>query len=220
MRPSLPAVFHLTVGQDPHVAEGCAGALPTVVPDWLLEGGEEIPTAMGPARGDADARSFGGTYLSVLARSEVTLRRRPYDRDHHAQHRVDAGAGHARRVSDSLSPVEALDVDWVVSSHGSPFRNHRGWIEATRRHHVERCEEIVRHIRSEASDGGGIGARRVEQRTSLRSTSTSRYLRCWRTWNIWCAPGGFRSRRMAKARGDGIPRSRERRSRISRRPAG
>jgi hypothetical protein len=46
----------------------------------------------------------------------------------------------------SLSTVEALDVDLVISSHGSPFRNHAEWIAATRKHHQDRCHEILRHL--------------------------------------------------------------------------
>ena len=50
---------------------------------------------------------------------------------------------------ESLNTVAALDVDMVISSHGHPFGNHRQWVNQTRQHHQERCEDILRHLTSE-----------------------------------------------------------------------
>jgi glyoxylase-like metal-dependent hydrolase (beta-lactamase superfamily II) len=47
---------------------------------------------------------------------------------------------------DSLAKLEALDVDRVVPSHGSPFSGHREWIASTRRHHRERCDALARLV--------------------------------------------------------------------------
>ena len=44
---------------------------------------------------------------------------------------------------ETLSALEALEVDTVLPSHGRPFRGHREWIANTRRHHLRRCETIL-----------------------------------------------------------------------------
>ena len=44
---------------------------------------------------------------------------------------------------DSLAKVEPFDMDFVIPSHGNPFPNHRGWIADTRRHHQDRCAQIL-----------------------------------------------------------------------------
>src|SRR5579885_1956822 len=42
----------------------------------------------------------------------------------------------------SLERVRELDIDWVLPSHGQPFRNHRDWICATMLHHEARCRRM------------------------------------------------------------------------------
>ena len=54
---------------------------------------------------------------------------------------------------DTLARLEALDVDRVVPSHGSPFGGHREWIARTRRHHRERCDQIADIIQGRALHG-------------------------------------------------------------------
>ena len=43
----------------------------------------------------------------------------------------------------SLDKLEKLETDTVVPSHGRPFEGHRGWIDNTRQHHVNRCDTII-----------------------------------------------------------------------------
>ena len=54
------------------------------------------------------------------------------------------------RFLDSLEAIERLDIDWVLPSHGRPFRGARARIHAIRQHHEARCAEILNHIRVEA----------------------------------------------------------------------
>ncbi len=43
----------------------------------------------------------------------------------------------------SLDEVGGLLVDQLLPGHGTPFAGHRGWIEATRRHHDVRCGQLL-----------------------------------------------------------------------------
>ena len=48
---------------------------------------------------------------------------------------------------DSLTRLEALELDRIVPSHGDVFADHRAWIAKTRRHHrrrLDRIEEVFR----------------------------------------------------------------------------
>lgn len=128
---------------------GMRGALPTVKPDWLLEGGEEIPTFLGPARVVPTPGHSAGHICLYWPAAKLL-----YAGDHMIETITPniawmPGRDMLGEFLDSLSAVEALDVGCVVSSHGSPFRRHRDWIAATRRHHEERCEEILRHLAAE-----------------------------------------------------------------------
>jgi glyoxylase-like metal-dependent hydrolase (beta-lactamase superfamily II) len=48
---------------------------------------------------------------------------------------------------DSLTRLEALELDRIIPSHGEVFSDHRDWIAKTRRHHrrrLDRIEEVFR----------------------------------------------------------------------------
>jgi glyoxylase-like metal-dependent hydrolase (beta-lactamase superfamily II) len=42
----------------------------------------------------------------------------------------------------SLDRLRSLEIDWILPSHGHPFRGHREWIAATEEHHRARCERM------------------------------------------------------------------------------
>lgn len=50
------------------------------------------------------------------------------------------------RYLDSLAVVKPLDVDWVIPSHGEPFRGHRRLVEDLTVHHEERCKQIISYL--------------------------------------------------------------------------
>jgi glyoxylase-like metal-dependent hydrolase (beta-lactamase superfamily II) len=45
----------------------------------------------------------------------------------------------------SLDLLQPYEVDVVIPSHGTPFKDHRAVIRGTASHHVERCEKILQH---------------------------------------------------------------------------
>jgi glyoxylase-like metal-dependent hydrolase (beta-lactamase superfamily II) len=122
------------------------GALPVIQPDRLLEGGEEIATALGAAQVvPTPGHSAGHVCLYWPGKKLL------YAGDHMIEKITPNIAWMPEcdmlgQYLDSLSVVEALDVALVISSHGSPFGHHREWVAATRRHHDARCEEILRHL--------------------------------------------------------------------------
>jgi glyoxylase-like metal-dependent hydrolase (beta-lactamase superfamily II) len=129
-----------------HSLAGMRGALPTVVPDWLLHGGEKIPTRLGAAQVIPTPGHSAGHICLYWPDAKLL-----YAGDHMIETITPNIAWMVNRdmlgeFLDSLCTVEALDVDLVVSSHGSPFRRHLEWIAATRKHHEDRCDEILRHL--------------------------------------------------------------------------
>lgn len=53
---------------------------------------------------------------------------------------------------DTLTRLEALDIETVIPSHGDPFTGHREWIARTRRHHRRRLDRIEQLFRSRPLD--------------------------------------------------------------------
>jgi glyoxylase-like metal-dependent hydrolase (beta-lactamase superfamily II) len=47
---------------------------------------------------------------------------------------------------DSLERTAGLDVEWVLPSHGDPFRDHGARVRALLEHHEERCREIFERL--------------------------------------------------------------------------
>lgn len=128
---------------------GMRGALGPVQPDVLLDGGETIPTALGPASVIPTPGHSAGHICLYWPGVRIL-----YAGDHMIEMITPnigwmPGRDMLGEYLDSLDHVAALDIGTVVSSHGKPFADHRTWIAETRRHHRERCDEILRHLDSE-----------------------------------------------------------------------
>lgn len=125
---------------------GMRGALPDFRPDQLLRGDEAISTALGTARiVPTPGHSSGHICLYWPERKLL------YAGDHMIEKITPniawmPGRDMLGEYLDSLSAVEGMDVELVVSSHGEPFAGHREWIAATRHHHDQRCSEILAHL--------------------------------------------------------------------------
>lgn len=125
---------------------GMRRALTEHAPDRLLDGGETIPTAIGDAVAVATPGHSAGHLCLYWAGARLL-----YAGDHLIQNITPniawmPGRDMLGTYLDSLDVVDRLDVNLVVSSHGEPFGQHHDWISATRRHHRERCDAILRHI--------------------------------------------------------------------------
>ena len=68
---------------------------------------------------------------------------------------------------DSLYALQALEIDWILPSHGAPFRDHRERIQAMAGHHDERCRRILEHIAGPALTAQSIVERVWPQRLGL-----------------------------------------------------
>jgi glyoxylase-like metal-dependent hydrolase (beta-lactamase superfamily II) len=127
---------------------GMRKSLSAIHPDTLLEGGESIPTALGPATVVATpGHSLG--HICLYWPDQRLL----YSGDHMIETITPNIAWMPERdmlgeYLESLDRVGELDVELVMASHGEPFRHHRDWIRATKLHHQERCDQVLRHLTS------------------------------------------------------------------------
>ncbi len=111
-------------------------------PDQLLEGGEEIPTALGPLQvlwtpghSPGHVCLYSSAHRLLISGDQILPKITP---NISWQPESDTLAGFLQ----SLEELKRLDVDLIVPSHGQPFSGHRAWIENTTLHHKERCIEI------------------------------------------------------------------------------
>lgn len=123
--------------------QGMRASLPVLQPGRLLEGGEVLGTAFGPATVVATPGHSSGHVCLYWPD-----RRLLYSGDHLIQTITPniawmPGRDMLGEYLASLTRIELLDVDLVIASHGEPFHAHRAWIAATRRHHAERCDRIL-----------------------------------------------------------------------------
>ena len=128
---------------------GLRGALSPVEPRRLLEGGETVPTALGPAQVIPTPGHSAGNICLYWPQARIL-----YSGDHLIEMITPniawmPGRDMLGEYLESLDRVGGLDIETVVSSHGKPFGNHRGWIAEARQHHAERCDEILRHLTAE-----------------------------------------------------------------------
>jgi glyoxylase-like metal-dependent hydrolase (beta-lactamase superfamily II) len=125
---------------------GMRGALPQLKPDRLLRGGEEIPTSLGKAQ-VVNTPGHSAGHICLYWPERLIL----FAGDHMIEKITPniawmPGRDMLGEFLDSLTVVENLHVDLVVSSHGDPFGQHCDWIAATRKHHEARCSEILAHL--------------------------------------------------------------------------
>lgn len=119
-------------------------------PDRALEGGETLPTAIGPltvvwTRGHSPGHIclHSPDHRLLFAGDQILEHITPnigWQPDHDALGEYLA----------SLERLRDLDIDLILPSHGAPFRGHRDWIPQTLKHHVERCGQIEAALAAEA----------------------------------------------------------------------
>ncbi len=114
-----------------------------LAPDVLYSGGEEIPTAIGPLQVLWTSGHSPGHACLYSAERKIL-----FSGDQILENITPNIAWHPGRdmlgeFLESLERLASLDVDLILPAHGEPFSGHRAWIEATKNHHRERCEEIL-----------------------------------------------------------------------------
>ncbi len=125
---------------------GAAQSFRKLEPDWVLEGGETVPTAAGSLKVLWTPGHSPG-HVCLYARRERFLIAGDLILDGITPNigwlpERDALADYLA----SLDAMERLEVGIVLPSHGDPLNDHRAWIRATRRHHDERCRLILEAV--------------------------------------------------------------------------
>lgn len=118
-------------------------------PDRALEGGETLPTAIGPltviwTRGHSPGHIclYNPDHKLLFAGDQILEHITPnigWQPDHDALGEYLA----------SLNRLKDLDIDLILPSHGAPFHGHRDWIPQTLQHHAERCDQIEAALAAE-----------------------------------------------------------------------
>lgn len=120
-------------------------------PDVLLEGGEVLPTALGPAHVVwTPGHSPGHVCLHWPAHKAI------YSGDHMIEDITPNinWLPESDTLGDYLASLDKLRpyaLDWVIPSHGKAFRDHNDWITSTADHHEERCQTILKRLSSSAA---------------------------------------------------------------------
>lgn len=125
-----------------HTLAHLRDALRRVTPDVELQGGEEIPTALGPAHVIwTPGHTVGHVCLYWPGRRLL------YAGDHMIE-KITPNIGWLpdhdclAEYLHSLDKLGTYDIDLILPSHGDPFRGHAAWISNTIRHHHERCARL------------------------------------------------------------------------------
>lgn len=115
-------------------------------PDWRLQGGEKIPTALGdleviwtPGHSPGHICLYGKERRLLISGDHILPDITPNigwlpEKDTLADY------------LHSLDLAASLDADWILPSHGEPFQGHREWVQATKAHHAERCDRILEGV--------------------------------------------------------------------------
>jgi glyoxylase-like metal-dependent hydrolase (beta-lactamase superfamily II) len=111
-------------------------------PERLFDGGELIPTAIGPLEVLWTSGHSPG-HICLYSRERKLL----FSGDHILEKITPNIAWYPDRdmlgeFLDSLRGLSDYDVDLIFPGHGVPFSGHRAWIEETVAHHGERCDQI------------------------------------------------------------------------------
>jgi glyoxylase-like metal-dependent hydrolase (beta-lactamase superfamily II) len=115
----------------------------SLAPDVLFVGGEEIPTAIGPLRVVWTSGHSPGHACLYSAERKIL-----FSGDQILENITPNISWHPGRdmlgeFLESLEKLKGLEVDLILPAHGEPFSGHRAWIEQTKLHHQERCDEIM-----------------------------------------------------------------------------
>ncbi len=113
-----------------------------LAPAALLNGGEEIETAIGPltvhwtpGHSPGHACLYSARHRLLISGDQILPKITPNISWLPGQDTLDG-------FLLSLNRLKTLEVDHILPSHGEPFSGHRPWIEKTVRHHHERCDQI------------------------------------------------------------------------------
>lgn len=125
-------------------------------PDWQMEGGEKIAVRGGSLEVVWTPGHSPG-HICLYSPEERYL----ISGDHLLEYITPnigwhPGADMLAEYLGSLEKLEPFDVDWILPSHGGPFRGHRERIRETAAHHDERCAKIIGHITEEPMTAYGI----------------------------------------------------------------
>jgi len=124
---------------------GIAEFIEMVEPDRLLADGDRLPVD----GGELEVLWTPGHSPGLLT-FYFAARRLFFSSDHIIE-KITPNIGLHTHSSDnplgdylaSLDRVRELEIDWILPSHGSPFRGHREWIASTEAHHRGRCERML-----------------------------------------------------------------------------
>jgi len=115
-------------------------------PHQVLEGGETIPVRGGtlqvmwtPGHSPGHVCLYSPQHRYLISGDHILELITPNIGWHPGQDML-------AQYLDSLESVRPLDVDWVLPSHGGPFRGLRERIQETADHHAARCGEILTRI--------------------------------------------------------------------------
>lgn len=119
-----------------------------LTPDRLYNGGEQIPTAIGPLEVVWTSGHSPG-HICLYSRQRKVL----FSGDQILEKITPNISWHPNRdmlqeFLTSLDQLAGLDVDLILPGHDEPFSGHRAWIAATTVHHRERCAEILNVVRN------------------------------------------------------------------------
>ena len=119
-------------------------------PDWILEGGEQIPVRGGtlevvwtPGHSPGHVCLYSPEHRYLISGDHLLEFITPNIGWHPNQDML-------AQYLDSLERLRPFDVDLILPSHGGPFRGHRERIQATAEHHVARCDQILALVDREA----------------------------------------------------------------------
>jgi glyoxylase-like metal-dependent hydrolase (beta-lactamase superfamily II) len=113
-----------------------------LAPDRLLDGGEEIPTGIGPLQVLWTSGHSPGHVCLYSAQRKLL-----FSGDQILENITPNISWHPGRdmlaeFLESLDRMTSLDVDLILPGHGAPFSGHRTWIAQTIVHHRQRCDAI------------------------------------------------------------------------------
>ncbi|SRR5579884_80846 len=125
-------------------SQGISEFIDMFSPDGFLEDGDRIPVQ----EGEIEALLTPGHSPGLL--TFYFAGRKLYFSSDHMVEKITPNVGLHGHSSEnplgdylaSLKRVRELDIDWVLPSHGQPFRGHRDWICATMQHHEARCRRM------------------------------------------------------------------------------
>jgi len=125
---------------------------PAMDADSYIEDGEVIPTALGPMQAMLTPGHSPGHICFYFPEKKILLAGDQLlkPRAPHVEWNPDGSALSGFR--ESLERISNLDVDWVLPSHGRPYRGHRARVESILNRSRE-MEEQIRDLRA-----GGINS--------------------------------------------------------------